>query len=411
MVHILVSEERVLAILGGSLDQLATIKEAKNLGLKALVIDMDEDCPGFKIADYKLPVSTRNTESILHKLQDFQNRHRKLAGFFVQGTDIPQVGAFLSKHFNIQSINQDLAQMSVHKFQMKNFLKANKFPIPTFMLIENFSDFQNAPTQLGFPFVLKPVDRSGARGVLKINNASQVDSEHFQLALNESISKQMIAEQYIPGKQFSTESLIVNGVAHTLIIAERNYEFLEKYAPYILENGGWSDNLLSVDEQSEVKDLIQMVVNKLAIHRGIIKGDLVLSEDGTAIIEFALRASGGDLSESLIPLGTGLNYLSLAIRNTIGDEILQSELVPRITLSVANRYFFPSNGIIRFKKNNTLLPDYVKKFEFWVPDNSICRWPKSHADRIGVFVVTGESRNEVNKRCDSFYCLNEPEYL
>ena len=409
--RILVLEERVLVILGGSLDQLATIKEAQNLGLKTLVIDMNEDCPGFEIADYKLPVSTRNTGLILHELQDFQNKNRRLAGFFVQGTDIPQVGAILSKHFNIPSIDEDLAQMSVDKFKMKTFLRANKFPIPTFMAIENFTDFEVASTQLGFPFVLKPVDRSGARGVLKIVNASQVDSEHFQLARDESISKHLIAEQYIPGKQFSTESLIVNGIAHTLIIAERNYEFLEKYAPYILENGGWSDNLLSFDEQSEVKDLIQMVVSKLAIDRGIIKGDLVLSEDGPVIIEFALRASGGDLSESLIPLGTGLNYLSLAIRNTIGDHILQSELVPREILCVANRYFFPSYGTIKFKKNKTLLPDYLKKLEFWVPDNSLCRSPKSHADRIGVFIVTGESRNEVNKRCDLVYSLNEPEYL
>jgi len=411
VVHILVLEERVLAILGGSLDQLASIKEAKNLGLKTLVIDANEDCPGFEIADYKLPVSTRNTSSILHELKDFQNQNRRLAGFFVQGTDIPQVGAILSNHFNIQSINQDLAQMSVDKFQMKKFLKAKNFPVPNFMQIENFSDFEDASTQLGFPFVLKPVDRSGARGVLKIVNASQVNSEHFQLALNESISKHMIAEQYIPGKQFSTESLIVDGLAHTLIIAERNYEFLEKYAPYILENGGWSDNLLSIDEQSEVKDLIQMLANKLAIDRGIIKGDLVLGKDGAVIIEFALRASGGDLSESLIPLGTGLNYLSLAIRNTIGDKILQSELVPNKILCVANRYFFPSNGTIKFKKNKTSLPDYVKKFEFWVPDNSLCRAPKSHAERIGVFIVTGESRNEVYERCDSVYSLNEPDYL
>lgn len=409
--HILVLEERVLAILGGSLDQLATIKEAKNLGLKTLVIDMDEDCPGFEIADYRLPVSTRNTKSILHELQDFENQDRRLAGFFVQGTDIPQVGAILSKHFNIQSINQDLAQMSVDKFQMKTFLKANKFPIPTFMHIKNFNDFEDAPTQLGFPFVLKPVDRSGARGVLKIVNASQVNSDYFQLARNESISKHMIAEQYIPGKQFSTESLIVNGKAHTLIIAERNYEFLEKYAPYILENGGWSDNLLSIDEQSEINELIQLVVNKLAIDRGIIKGDLVLSKDGAVIIEFALRASGGDLSESLIPLGTGINYLSLAIRNTIGDEILQSELIPRKILCVANRYFFPSDGTVKYKKNKTLLPDYVKKFEFWVPDNSLCRSPKSHAERVGVFIVTGESRVEVNKRCGLIYSLHEPEYL
>ena len=406
----MVLEERVLAILGGSLDQVASIREAKRLGLKTLVIDANEKCPGFKIADYKLSESTRNSDLILLKLRDFENLNRKIVGFFVQGTDIPQVGAILSKHFNIKSIDQEVAQISVDKFRMKEFLKANGISVPKFIRVDNFNDFKSAPAKLGFPFVLKPVDRSGARGVLRIVESEQINLENFALAFNESLSKRMIAEQYVPGPQFSTESIIINGRAHTLIIAERNYEFVEKYSPYILENGGWSDNLLTLEQQKEISELLQVLVDKLGIDRGVIKGDLVLGEQGAAIIEFALRASGGDLSESLIPLGTGLNYLSLAIRNTINEEILDSELVPRKQICVVNRYFFPSNGSIKLKPIDDNRPGYLKKLEFWIPDESQCLLPKSHSDRVGVFIVTGGSRTEVHERCDEVYRLFAPSY-
>ena len=408
--HILVPEERVIAILGGSLDQVASIREAKRLGLKTLVIDANEKCPGFKIADYKLPVSTRNVDLILLKLQDFESLNRKIVGFFVQGTDIPQVGAVLSRHFNIKSIDQEVAQISVDKFRMKEFLKANEIPVPKFIRVDNFNDFKSASAKLGFPFVLKPVDRSGARGVLRIVDSGQINLENFALAFNESLSKRMIAEQYIPGPQFSTESIILDGRTHTLIIAERNYEFIEKYSPYILENGGWSDNLLTLEQQKEIRELLQVLVDKLGIDRGVIKGDLVLGEQGAASIEFALRTSGGDLSESLIPLGTGLNYLSLAIRNTINEEIHKSELVPSKQICVVNRYFFPSNGSIKLKLSDYNRPEYLKKLEFWVPDESQCQPPKSHSDRVGVFIITGGSRTEVHERCGEVYRLFAPSY-
>jgi biotin carboxylase len=403
-------EERVLAILGGSLDQLASINEARQLGLKTLVIDANEKCAGFKVSDYKLLASTRNSDSILHKLRDFENSHRKLIGFFVQGTDIPQIGATLSAHFKIQSIDKEVARLSVDKFRMKKFLESYGFPVPNFIRIDNFSDFKLAAKTLGFPFVVKPIDRSGARGVLRIENSNQVNCENFELSLSESLSNQLIAEQYISGAQFSTESLIVNGTAHTLIIAERNYEFIEKYSPYILENGGWSDNLLSPNQELEIKNLLQKLADKLGINRGVIKGDLVLSEHGIVIIEFALRVSGGDLSESLIPLGTGLNYLSLAIRNTIGDEILSSELVPQDGPCVANRYFFPSDGLIKLVPGEIARPNYVKKLQFWVQDETRCFLPRSHADRVGVFILTGVSRSEVKLRCEKTYALYQPTY-
>lgn len=411
MAPILARKERVLVILGGSRDQVAAVREAKRLGLATLVVDSNKNCLGFKISDYKLATSTRDPFSIGHKLKRFERLDRKIVGFFVQGTDIPQVGAFLSKKFDVLGLDESVANISVDKYKMKKFLKLNKLPVPEFLPINNYDDFERAPAYLGYPFILKPVDRSGARGVIKINNKGDINAKNFNCVHNQSISKRMIAEEFIAGAQFSTESIIIDGFSHTVIVAERNYEFIERYSPFIIENGGWSDNLLNRDQKINIENLLQQLTVSLGIQRGFIKGDLVIGANGIVIIEFALRVSGGDLAESLIPIGTGLNYLSLAIRNTIGDKISNSELLPQKSLCVANRYFFPEDGKLHFKKNKIKkVPDYVKKLEFWAKQGQICKMPTSHADRIGVFILVGSSRQDVKEKCSEIYSFFSPEF-
>ena len=45
-------------------------------------------------------------------------------------------------------------------------------------------------------------------------------------------------EKYIEGPQLSTESIIINGKCYTIGFSDRNYEYLNKFSPYIIENGG-----------------------------------------------------------------------------------------------------------------------------------------------------------------------------
>ena len=40
-----------------------------------------------------------------------------------------------------------------------------------------------------------------------------------------------MAERFLDGPQVSTESLVIDGVAHTVGLADRNYEHLERFAP------------------------------------------------------------------------------------------------------------------------------------------------------------------------------------
>src|SRR5207244_7258015 len=92
----------------------------------------------------------------------------------------------------------------------------------------------------GLPLVLKPVDGRGARGVLRLTAATDL-AWAFAHAKSQSRSGGVMVEEYLAGPQISTEGLLLGGCGDhntTCGFIDRNYEHLDTYSPYIVENGG-----------------------------------------------------------------------------------------------------------------------------------------------------------------------------
>ena len=90
--------------------------------------------------------------------------------------------------------------------------------------------------------------------------------------------------------QISTESIILDGEIYTLGYADRNYENLEEFLPQIMENGGWVPSIYE-----NIKDLVEEEILKASIsiglETGVVKGDVVLGENGPVVIYIDARLS------------------------------------------------------------------------------------------------------------------------
>ena len=62
--------------------------------------------------------------------------------------------------------------------------------------------------------------------------------ELFIHASSNSKDGLVLLESFINGPQISTESLMINGEISTPGFADRNYDQLNDFLPYIMENGG-----------------------------------------------------------------------------------------------------------------------------------------------------------------------------
>jgi len=397
-------EKATILLLGGSADQLFAIRTAQAMGLRALVVDMNPDSPGFSIADDHAVISTRDVSALKSFVDTYRSNKGPINGVLVQGSDIPQIVCALAEHMGTPHIPLEAALISTHKFKMKCRFRECGVPIPWFSQVESANHLRTIIAERGFPLIIKPVDRSGARGVYYLDDGCDLD-RLFADSKAQSYSGEVMVEEYLPGLQISTETIMHGGKAYTPGFADRNYEKLTVYAPNIIENGGWVPSCVSPEQRTAIERLVEQAGLALGVTDGVVKGDVVLTQDGPKMIEMATRLSGGDFSESLIPLGCGVNIVEAALNIAVGRRPDLTKLQPQFQKGVVNRYFFPEPGrLLRIEGENEVRSfPWVKKLEFWYRPGDIVPPVKSHADRFGVFIAIGETRAEAEARAEQVY--------
>jgi biotin carboxylase len=397
------SDNSTILLLGASSDQLYAIKTAHELGIKVLVVDMNPNSIGFKYADDYAVISTRDVDALTKFIDDYQ-KTKKIDGVITMGSDIPDVVAELCDRFGWIGPSKQTAYWGTNKYAMKCRFKECGIPIPYFSLVNSAEQLRGIINKIGYPVVIKPVDRSGSRGVFKIEESDHI-SALYTVSKTFSYSGHVMVEKYLEGLQISTETVLYDNEAETPGFADRNYELLNRFAPRIIENGGTVPSSLSEQEQKKVKSLVEKAARALDVKRGIAKGDVVMTEKGPYMIEIAVRLSGGDFSESLIPLGCGVNIVKAAIQIASGEKPNFSELKPKFNRGVVNRYLFPEEGIFKSVGNLDIVKkkEWLKKIDFFYNIGDEYRNPTSHANRFGVFIVTGDTREEALERSGWVY--------
>ena len=204
-----------------------------------------------------------------------------------------------------------------------------------------------------------------------------------------------MVEEYLEGPQISTESALINGRAFTPGFTDRNYEFLDRFAPYIIENGGHQPSVLTAEQQNSVSRLAEQAALAMGIITGIAKGDMVFTKDGPKVIEVAARLSGGWFSTDQIPLATGVDLIGAAIKIALGEHVPEGNLIPRYQKGVAIRYFFPETGRVVRIKNAKQFRDrsWVYRLGFFVKPGDIVETVTNHTKRAGFVITIGETRD------------------
>jgi biotin carboxylase len=402
MGEVILADKRLL-ILGASEDQLFAVKTAHEMGIEVVVVDMNPNSVGFKYADDYAEVSTRDVDALIAFIDEYQKK-MEIHGVMTMGSDIPDILAALCDKFGWIGPSKQTAYWGTNKYAMKTRFKECGIPIPYFSLVDSVSELEEVIDEIKYPVVIKPVDRSGSRGVFKLDGTRNIN-RLFHESKSESFSGQVMVEKYLKGLQISTETILYDDEAETPGFADRNYELLDRFAPRIIENGGTVPSSLSLDVQEEVKELVTRSARALGVKRGVTKGDVVMTDDGPYMIEMAVRLSGGDFSESLIPLGCGVNIVKSVIQIVLGEKPDFRELKPKFNRGVMNRYLFPDEGTFRSVGNREIIENkkWLKKLEFFYQIGDKYKDPTSHADRFGVFIVVGENAEEAHKHSKWVY--------
>ncbi|MFV2058076.1 MAG: acetyl-CoA carboxylase biotin carboxylase subunit family protein, partial [Thiohalomonadales bacterium] len=227
-----------LVVLGSSSDQLFMIRSAQQMGLKVLTIDANSDVPGKLVADVFANISSTDVPAILKFLDQFRQEGATIVGVSTMGSDIPDIVAALAQHLHTPSISTQDAAVAVDKIAMKQRFTDYGVPIPWYREINSYKELAEIIKTRGIELVIKPNDRSGSRGVFLLDYTCDTENL-FNKARDFSFSKRVLVEEFLPGLQISTETIMIDGQAYTPGFADRNYGLLDQFRPQIMENAGW----------------------------------------------------------------------------------------------------------------------------------------------------------------------------
>ena len=297
-----------LAIIGASYLQKPLVLKAREMGIETHVFAWEEGAVCKEIADHFYPISILEKELILQKCTEIG-----IDGITSIASDaaVPTV-CFVAEKMGLISNRFGDSLVATNKYEMrKRFMhqdvKCPRFEVATTDNLPDVSNFR-------FPVIVKPTDRSGSRGVLKIEHPKQL-KEAVSRAQTESFSGEAIVEEFVQGREVSVETISWEGKHYILAITDK----VTTGEPYFVELEHHQPT--SLDEK--VKDKIRIETRKeltaVGVKYGAGHSEFIITNDNEVFaVEVGARMGGDFIGSDLVYLSTGYDFLKGVIDVALG---------------------------------------------------------------------------------------------
>ncbi len=336
---------KAILIVCGGVEATHGIARAKEMGLHVVVSDGDPRAPGFALADGALLASTYDPEGTADAAARHHAEVHPIHGVICMGADVPHTVAAVAARLGLRGLSARTAHLAMDKLAMKRRFAEAGVPIPWFAPLRDARDLQAALAERGRDLVVKPVDSRGGRGVQRMNAGTEPELA-YERAKAQSPTGRVMVEAYLDGPQISTESIMLDGAAFTPGFSDRNYEYLDRFAPWFVENGGDLPSHVTPAIRRDVEETAAAAARALGVENHNYKGDMVVHRGAAHVIELAARLSGGYFCTREIPLNTGVDFVGAVIRMALGEPVSPADLTPAFDRPVVQRYVFPPPGRI-----------------------------------------------------------------
>ncbi len=407
MVVCILSER--LLVLGGSRQAVGGLEELRRDGYELVVCDIDPEAPGFGLADHAIIGSVYHIEDCLPAVERFHSK-KPIDGVMCLACDVPHVVARIADKLGLPGLLIEVADRAVDKIAMKEKFARDKVPVPFFRQVESVDEIRELLQARDTEFVVKPVDSRGSKGVSRLAASGDADWA-FSYAKENSPTERVMVEAYLSGPQISSETVVIEGEAITPALSDRSYEYLEKYYPFIVENGGDMPSALPAEILEKIRSLIENAAKSLGVKNGVVKGDIVVSDGEPYVIELAARLSGGYFCTHQIPLSTGVKLVSACAQIALGKQLKARDWYPCFEKPVSTRWKLVEPGRVVFvpDENDILTSSGVRYFEHWLTVGDQIDDAQNAAASVAMVQATGDTRQQSIENAENALNRFSPE--
>lgn len=369
-------------ILGAGVYQVPLIKKAKELGLYVIVVSRKGDYPGFVFADKTYMVDTTNIEEVKKIAEDEQ-----VNGILTTGTDVAVISVgYVCDSCGLKGLSYEASKKCTDKYKMKECFSLGNVRTAQFKKVSFSSlDLNDLADTFRLPFMVKAVDSSGSRGIIRVNDYNKLN-DAIQKVKDVTKKDYFIAEEFVQGYEIGVEAYVLDGEV-LFVSPHGKYVFhgdadvpLGHYFPF----DGTSELISDITEQ------MNKAISAIGLNNCAVNADMIISDRKAYVLEIGGRAGATCIPETLSH-HYGIDYYSLMLNNCIG-EYSESDLIPK-KAAASKLLVSLKSGVIKSQSFNSFSDQVTVSFDYRIGD--YISTFKVGSDRIGHIIAYGKNLAEV----------------
>ncbi|UCB54354.1 MAG: ATP-grasp domain-containing protein [Thiotrichales bacterium] len=248
---------------------------------------------------------------------------RPFAGIIGSDDSTVELAARAARKLGLPHNPPEAARLTRRKDLARAHLMLAGCPVPIHCLIDISKPLHAQMSGLPWPCVIKPVNMSASRGVIRVNNEQEfIDAcERLSHIISESLDEfersHVLVEDYIEGIEIAYEGYLHNGELHSLAVFDKPDPMV---GPYFEETIYVTPSRLDADTLTIIEQRVQQACTAFGLRTGPIHAELRVNPTDAWILEVASRTIGGDCARTL-DSGTEKSLEQLTVSLAIGDPI------------------------------------------------------------------------------------------
>ncbi|MGX8713098.1 MAG: ATP-grasp domain-containing protein [bacterium] len=291
-----------LAVIGAASGQLPICLKAREMGLETHCFAWPQGAVCKDAVDFFHAISVTERNAIVEKCGELH-----IDGVVSNASDLTaETASYVAEKLGLNGTPYRVLDKLHDKFLVRQLSESvERLSKPRYYKYEG--------TDQGiYPCVVKPCGGSAKAGVSFVN-----EPEEFAEAVKyarDSSKGDILVEEYIPGKELSIESISFKGKHQVIQITDKE----SSSAPHFVELGHHQPAAITASLRSRIEELVPRLLQTIGYTDGAAHIEIKYSDDNIYLIEVNLRGGGDEISNKLVQMSSGIDYLRCMIEVALG---------------------------------------------------------------------------------------------
>jgi biotin carboxylase len=301
-----------LLLLGGSHAEIPLIKAAQKMGYYVITTGNQKDGLGHPYADDYIECDFSDKDAIC-KLAKEQQVDAICSGC----NDF----AYLSTAYACEKLglpghdSYETALELHHKNRYRSLAERLEIATPKACQCKNIEEIRQAAKKMQFPVIVKPIDLTGGKGMMRCDTQEQLEQAYTQAA-RMTREPYVLIEEFLTGSNHGFSAYIQNQKVSFFFADNEQYY----HNPYLVSGASTPGDIPAEALQQLCADS-EKIARHLQLTDGILHIQFILKEEKTPVIIEICRRAPGDLYIHLVELANGIDYPAYIVGGEVGKTL------------------------------------------------------------------------------------------